>query len=384
MICKRLLAAVLVSVVNLGASATNPAAELWSELKAKRDALAGYHQEFAVSQANSTPTGEQTFDRRLVIDVAHHLWREHFSSGSVDFLLIFDGSGVFQLEVATQEYMHWRDKPRDSEPLPSPYSVAELNWPKAVEVQRGPCGLKSTDHQCVVLDVPVNPHLDMMASGKQNKTTEGASRIVLDLETGLLVSSRIAEVHEIQNGSVSRLDVTYKLTSMDYGVPPQAALFSLPHDAKEVRELSSRDQKRFKERLLGKPAPEWTAVDIHGKPITLSALKGHVVLLDFWTTWCEPCRADGPALDSLYRKYGGDLVIIGISVDEERSAVEKFLNEHPHAYSIVLTSENDVPLPYRVHSYPTYVAIDRDGRVASVVQDDGGYRDVRKLLAKTH
>ena len=170
---------------------------------------------------------------------------------------------------------------------------------------------------------------------------------------------------------------------MDYGKPPEAALFRLPPEAREVREFSSRDPKKFKERLMGKPAPEWTAVDIRGTPITLSALKGHVVLLDFWTTWCGPCRADGPALDSLYRKYGGDLVIIGISVDEERSAVEKFLSEHHHDFPIVLTSENRLPAPFWVHSYPTYVGIDRDGNVSWVSQSDGGYRDVTKLL-KAH
>ena len=84
--------------------------------------------------------------------------------------------------------------------------------------------------------------------------------------------------------------------------------------------------------------------DIQGRPLKLSDLKGKTVLLDFWATWCGPCRADGPALDKLYGKYGDkNLAVIGISVNEDRSVVQKFLAEHPHKYSIALTTENEIP-----------------------------------------
>jgi thiol-disulfide isomerase/thioredoxin len=102
--------------------------------------------------------------------------------------------------------------------------------------------------------------------------------------------------------------------------------------------------------------------DIRGNSITLSALRGKTVLLDFWTTWRPPCRADAPALDKLYRKYGSqNLAIIGISVSEDREVVEHFLKEHPHDFPVVLTTENEMPRPYQIGAFPTYIVIDRDG-----------------------
>ena len=84
-------------------------------------------------------------------------------------------------------------------------------------------------------------------------------------------------------------------------------------------------------------------------------------MLDFWTTWCVACRADGPALDKLYAKYGGqNLEIIGISDSEDRAIVEKYLKEHPHAYPIVLTYENEMPRSFQIGVLPN-VYRDREG-----------------------
>ena len=94
-----------------------------------------------------------------------------------------------------------------------------------------------------------------------------------------------------------------------------------------MKELSKWNSAKLKKQFAGKAAPEFTLTDLQGKQITLADLKGKTVLLDFWTTWCPPCRADGPALDKLHSKYGGkELVIVGVSVSEERPLVEKFLN----------------------------------------------------------
>jgi thiol-disulfide isomerase/thioredoxin len=122
---------------------------------------------------------------------------------------------------------------------------------------------------------------------------------------------------------------------------------------------------------------------MHGEPVRLEDFKGKTVLLDFWTTWCPPCRADAPALEKLYKKYNGkDLMIVGISVNEERPIVEKYLREHPKSYPIALTSENDLPRPYQVGAFPTYVVIDAKGNVSGAVDGDQGFSTLRKMLEK--
>jgi thiol-disulfide isomerase/thioredoxin len=154
-----------------------------------------------------------------------------------------------------------------------------------------------------------------------------------------------------------------------------------------VSSLSCRatrwDASRIKLQLAGKPAPPLALVDINGNPVSLVAFKGKTVLLDFWTTWCPPCRDDGPALEKLNQKYGNkELAILGVSVDEERKVVAKFLKENPKTYPIVLTLENDMPRPYQIGVFPTYIVIDHDGNVASAVQGDKGFSELRTLLRK--
>ncbi len=173
---------------------------------------------------------------------------------------------------------------------------------------------------------------------------------MLDTETGLLMASRIVQTIETKR-STYQSDVSYKLKRVSFGIAPAPSLFAPPSGGiREVKEVSRWNASKIKKQLAGQPAPELNATDLEGKPVSLSSFQGKTVLLDFWTTWCPPCRADAPALDKLYRRYSEkDLMIIGISVSEEREIVEKFLQEHPHAFPVVLTTENEMPpaLPNR-------------------------------------
>jgi thiol-disulfide isomerase/thioredoxin len=106
-----------------------------------------------------------------------------------------------------------------------------------------------------------------------------------------------------------------------------------------VKALSAWNAAKMKKHWFGTAVPELTVTDVHGKTVTLSALKGKTVLLDFWTTRCPSCRADGPALDKLYKRYGpNDLMIVGFSVSEDRGVLEKLLLEHPHSVPLFPSS----------------------------------------------
>jgi len=181
-----------------------------------------------------------------------------------------------------------------------------------------------------------------------------------------------------------RWEVSYLLKRQSYGAPGDASLFKLPvAGMREVKEFSPWNAAKIMKKLAGKPAPDFTATDIHGQPLTLSAFRGRTVLLDFWTTWCPPCRADGAALAKLHRKYGErELTIIGISVSEERAVVEKFLKEHPHGFAMVLTTENEMPRPYQIRVFPTYIVIDQSQTLVAAVEGDQGFGQLRKLLQK--
>ncbi|HME10076.1 MAG TPA: TlpA disulfide reductase family protein [Bryobacteraceae bacterium] len=379
----RFLTLLLIFLPYLSAASESTAGRLWADLAAKREALPGFHQEFEVSRTSKSAQGDpRSSKRRVVLDASKGQWRETSISGSGDEITIFDGRDLVSMEEGGDEYVKTKRKAKDDDPLPSPYRLNDPDWKKATEVSRQSCGLSGATHQCVLLEAPLKPwtHGD---PGNSSKLLQGTVRALVDLETGLLISSRTLQVIENSRNGAYQTDTSCGLKRMSYGAAPDAALFTLPKDLREVKELSRWSPEKIKKQLAGKPAPELAVVDLQGNPLTLADFKGKTVLLDFWTTWCGPCRADGPAIEKLYKKYGGkELMIVGISVSEERGVVEKFLKEHPHSYPIALTTENDIPRAYQVSAFPTYMIIAQDGTFSAAVEGDQGFGELRKLLKK--
>jgi thiol-disulfide isomerase/thioredoxin len=115
------------------------------------------------------------------------------------------------------------------------------------------------------------------------------------------------------------------------------------------------------------PAPSWKLKDLDGKIVTSDDFKGKVVVLDFWATWCPPCKAEIPGYIALQKKYAADgLVFVGISVDEDGPlVVRKFVKEHGINYQIVMFNEDVVNAFAPIDGYPTTFIIDRDGNIVN-------------------
>lgn len=113
-----------------------------------------------------------------------------------------------------------------------------------------------------------------------------------------------------------------------------------------------------------KLAPDFTLTSIDGNRVTLSSLRGQVVLLDFWATWCPPCRAAIPHLVELQNKYRTDgLNVVGMNMDQDPEELVSFLQENTVNYPILKLTE-DVRLAYGgVSSIPVTFLVDRQGRV---------------------
>jgi peroxiredoxin len=114
-------------------------------------------------------------------------------------------------------------------------------------------------------------------------------------------------------------------------------------------------------------APEFVLPDLGGTPIRLSDHRGNVVLLNFWATWCPPCRAEMPSMEKLYQVYRErGLIILAISNDVSgRSVVERFVRERGLTFPVLLNPEGDVFAQYGVRGLPTSYVLDRKGRVVS-------------------
>jgi len=111
-------------------------------------------------------------------------------------------------------------------------------------------------------------------------------------------------------------------------------------------------------------APAFQAKDLSGKPISAADWKGKAVLLNFWATWCPPCREEIPSLIALQRKYGSRLLVIGISEDEDSPAeVLKFVQRVGINYPVVMSTTQIIAAWGGVEALPTTFLIDSQGRV---------------------
>lgn len=138
----------------------------------------------------------------------------------------------------------------------------------------------------------------------------------------------------------------------------------------------------------GQRAPEIGLRSLDGNQVTLSSLRGKVVLVDFWATWCSPCRDELPHLQRLSRELANDgLVVVGVSVDRESDNVRSFVRRLGLTFPIVHDEQHVVADRYRPTTMPTSYIIDRDGVVRFVHQGFQSSdvatieRELRSLLA---
>jgi thiol-disulfide isomerase/thioredoxin len=121
--------------------------------------------------------------------------------------------------------------------------------------------------------------------------------------------------------------------------------------------------------LAGSPANlKFSFKDIDGKKVSLSQFKGKVIILDFWATWCVPCKAEIPGFIELQKKYGDrGLQIIGLSVDDSMPTAKKYAAEMKINYPVLLAEgKEDVLQAYDpIPSIPVSVVIDREGKIVS-------------------
>jgi thiol-disulfide isomerase/thioredoxin len=113
-------------------------------------------------------------------------------------------------------------------------------------------------------------------------------------------------------------------------------------------------------------APEFTLPAI-SKPgeVKLSDYKGHVVYLDFWATWCSPCRKSFPWMDEMQQRYKDKgLKVVAISVDRKRDIIEKFLKEMEPSFTVAQDDQGAVAKAYQLRGMPTSFLIDREGHIA--------------------
>ena len=133
-----------------------------------------------------------------------------------------------------------------------------------------------------------------------------------------------------------------------------------------------------------KKAPNFWAKTIDGDRYSNDTVKGKVVLVQFWTTWCPHCRRDQPSVESIIEDFKDkDLIVLAVDVGEPKKKVKKYLEESPRSCKIVLMEDTNLAAMFATTAYPVYVLIDRDGNLAGRQNGASGEDGLRRLLAKS-
>jgi len=136
------------------------------------------------------------------------------------------------------------------------------------------------------------------------------------------------------------------------------------------------------------PAPGFTLQSRDGKTVSLADYKGQVVLVNFWATWCVPCRQEMPHLEAIYEKYNSlGFTMLGVNVEDNPAGAKKWLEENgPVKFPVLFDPKNQVSKLYKVETMPTTVIVARDGTMRFIHHGyhaglEGDYQtQVRQLL----
>ena len=130
---------------------------------------------------------------------------------------------------------------------------------------------------------------------------------------------------------------------------------------------------------VGMRAPGFRAPTLGGRALSLAALRGHPVVLDFFTSWCAACRAEAPSLEALFRQEGGRVFVVGVDMavsEPSLTAVSAFAQTYGITFPIILDRTGQVSDTYQIQTIPTLVFVDASGIVRGTASGDLSYSQI--------
>jgi cytochrome c-type biogenesis protein len=140
----------------------------------------------------------------------------------------------------------------------------------------------------------------------------------------------------------------------------------------ESEENTTSEESTTSEETKTMPAVDFTLTDQYGNTHTLSDYKGKIIFINFWATWCPPCRAELPDIQKLYEDNDEDLVILGVAApgygrEKDEEGIKKFLTDNGYTYPVLMDTNAELFEAYEIYSYPTTFMIDKEGNVFGYV-----------------
>lgn len=157
----------------------------------------------------------------------------------------------------------------------------------------------------------------------------------------------------------------------------------------EATEAEPEEEEETAEEVKTIPAIDFTLKDQYGNTHTLSDYKGKTVFLNFWATWCSPCKAEMPDIQKLYEEFQQeDVVILGVAApnlgrEKSEEGIKGFLEENGYTYPVVMDTEAEAFQAYGINSFPTTFMIDKDGNVFGYISGQLSEETMRDIIRQT-
>jgi thiol-disulfide isomerase/thioredoxin len=117
---------------------------------------------------------------------------------------------------------------------------------------------------------------------------------------------------------------------------------------------------------VGADAPDFSLTDLNHQTVQLKKLFGKPIILNFWATWCGPCRIEMPMLESFYQDHIEEIELIAINMQEKEQPVQIFANEYGLDFPLLLDQDAEVSTLYRIHGLPTSIILSAEGKISAV------------------
>lgn len=215
------------------------------------------------------------------------------------------------------------------------------------------------------------------ASGQEN----GHGAYWFDPRSGLVLKSSVTTLNE-QNGMEMEGTMTSAITSFTLNGKPSEDLFNYTPVA-GTRVVDSFERLLNPDSMVGETAADISFTTFAGETVNLSDYRGKVVFLDFWATWCGPCRMEMPHIQKLYEemKDAGEVVFLGAS-NEDQKTIQAWLEKNPYTFKIVMVKPEDAQTKFKVSSIPAGFVIDREGKIAAHMIGAQSEKQLRDALKK--
>jgi peroxiredoxin/outer membrane lipoprotein-sorting protein len=313
----------------------------------------------------------QTLKGEMLIDNTTGKFKANMGEGPMLSTIVYDGEFLWTYSPTTKEYTKTQ--------LP-PQAVQEgIFFFMPISVAFSPICKKTFTSE---------NFLATLGKSSLSKTTLNKKNALLitfaDKKDGSILKV-VVDAKEYKVLQVSMIppggqgEMLFKATSLEVNptFPEGTFAFTPPPDAKEYTPQKEQN-------LEGQPAPDFSLQSLDGKTYKLSDLKGKVVLIDFWATWCGPCKEELPFIEKLHKEFSGKgLVVLGIN-DEDKATIQQFVNQQKLTFTNLLDSGAAVARAYKVNAIPRVILIDKDGKI---VKDITGYspeneKVLRELIEK--